>query len=847
MRTRLSLSLSLTWLFLLAGCGSVAFSPTTSNSKPSLISIAVTSANASITAGQSEQLTATAKYGDGSIKNVTSSVSWSSSSAGIATVGKSGLVTGIAAGQVQIAATLGVISGSMTFSITHTLVSVSVIPSGNVYSTSVDSALQLNAFAHYNDGTSSNVSSSSLWTSSATSIASVSGSGLLTPIEAGSVDVQAAYSGMIGSANVSVTDNLVSLSIGTSANAVNVGGSLQLTAMGRYQDARPPRPVSGVAWSSSPASLATVNNAGLVSGLKSGTVTVAVSLDSLSASIQLSVVPVLQSIVVTPIGPALLVGEREQFHAFGNYNDGSTQDLTNVAKWTTSDASRASVAAGGLVTAVSVGLVTINASSSGVTGSTALNMVNSVAYGDFTGPYAFTLTSRDNQGVAFFAGSISADAQGNISGVEDSNDLAGLQQNVAISGTSVIYPDGRGLLIFNPNSCHPSGITLRFVLTSSGNNGSLIEFDGLGTAKGNLELQNTAAFNTAALNGNYVFRATGVDSGNNSTNSPQPLGMVGVFAANGAGSVTGGVEDVNDFGTVSLEAPLTKSSYTVGANGRGTLQLSSGSVTSNYAIYVIDSTKLYFIETDAAPANAILGLADLQAAGAYDVSSLSGYYAFQVDQPAQVNTETLNYFDFEQIGRFDLDGAGNMGGVRDGESITGGYTLSNGSVNGRGVLSTQGTMPGQTATDTRLYVFYVVSPTRLFILQCCGLPVASSLTAPVGEADVQTSAPYSSASLIGTYSMTVFDMTMQTESLIWLDFSGAGSIQGLADTGAIGMATSTVIANPQFSATTDADGLAVLQLATPAGKLQSDLYLWSPTQAFMGTVNPPTYGLLDRQ
>jgi hypothetical protein len=845
MRRHLSLYLSLTCLFFLAGCGSVAFSPTVSpSSTPSLTSIAVTSASGSITVSQSEQLTATAKYSDGSTKNVTSSVTWSSSSPGIAAVSKSGLVTAVAAGQVKILATLGAITGSMSFTVAHTLVSISVIPFGNVYSTSVGSTLQFNAFAHYNDGTSSNVTSNTVWTSSAAAIAAISNSGLLTPIAVGSVNVQASYSEMTASASVSVTDNLISLSINASANAVNVGGSLQLTAMGTYQDGKPPRLVSGVNWSSSATNLASVNNAGSVAGLKRGTVTVTASIGSLSASIQLSVVPVLQSIVLTPAGPALLVGAQQQFHALGNYNDGSTQDLTSVAQWNTSDASKASAGAGGIVTTVSAGLVTINASSTGVTGSTALNVVNSV-YAAFTGPYAFTLTAGSNLGVTFFAGSISADAQGNISGVEDSNSPAGVQQNVPVSGTFLTYPDGRGLLVFNPNACHPSGITLRFVLSSSGNRGSLIQFDGLGSAKGSLELQNPAAFNASALNGMYVFRATGIDSGNNSTNSPQPVSMVGMFAANGTGSVTRGIEDINDFGTVSLQNPLTTSSYTVSANGRGTLQLIGTSGTSNYAVYVIDSTKLYFIETDAAPANAMLGMADLQTAQAYDTSSLSGNYAFLVYQPVQVNSGNLNYFNFEQIGRFDLDGSGNLGGLRDGESLTGGYNISNNSVNGRGMLIAQGTMAGQTTNDGRIYVFYVVSPSRFFILQCSSLN-ASNLTAPVGEADLQTGAPYSPASLFGTFSMTSFDMTLQTESLIWLSFSGNASIQGIADVGAIGIAASAVVVNPQILDVTDTTGFTALQLTTSVGMRQYDLYLASPSEAFVGT-DTPTYGRLDQQ
>ncbi len=846
MRTRLSLCFSLTWLLFLAGCGSVAFSPNVSpSSTPSLTSIAVTSTSASIAVGQSEQLTATAKYSDGSTKNVTSNVSWSSSSTGTATVTKSGLMTAVAAGQVKIVATLDVISGSMSFSVTHTLVSISVVSSGNVYSTSVNSSLQFNAFANYNDGTSSNVTSGAVWTTSATTIASISSSGLLIPIAAGSVDVQASYSGMTGSANVSVTDALLSLSINASASAVNVGSSLQLIAMGTYQDGKPPRPVSGVTWNSAATNLASVNGAGLVSGLKGGTVTVTASIGSLSASIQLLVLPVLRSIVLSPAGPALIVGGQQQFHALGNYNDGSTQDLTSVAQWSTSDASTASAAARGIVTAVAVGFATISASSTGITGSTALNIVNS-AYGAFTGPYAFSLISDSNEGLAFFAGSISADAQGNIFGIEDSNGHAGVQQNVAVTGTSVIYPDGRGLLIFNPNACHPLGITLRFVLSSGGSSGGLIEFDGLGSAKGNLEMQNPAAFNAGALNGTYVFRAAGVDSGKNFSNSPQPFGMVGMFEANGVGSVTGGIEDVNDFGTISLQVSLVTSSYTVSANGRGTLQLSSASGTSNYALYVIGSTQLYFIETDAAPANAVLGLANLQTAQPYNASSLSGDYAFLVNQPVQVNSGDLNYFKFEQIGRFDLDGAGNLGGVRDGETLTGGYNVSNNSVNGRGMLSTQGTMPGQGMTDYRVYIFYVVSPSQLFILQCYSSNT-SILTAAVGQADVQTGTPYSAASITGDYSLTAFDMTMQTESLMWLNFGENGSIQGIADVGATGIAASSVIADPQFLATPNSTGFTSLQLSTSAGILQYDFYLVSPSDAFMGTLDPPMYGRLDQQ
>jgi len=838
MRTRVLLCLSLMWLPLLAGCGSGGSSSIPSNS-PSLSSLAITSASGSIVVGQNEQLTATAKYSDGSTQNVTSSVKWSSSSAAVATVSNSGVVTALAVGQVKIAATLDSISGSMSVSVTHRLVSLSVTSTSNAYTTAVGTSLQFNAFAHYNDGTSSNVTSSAVWKSTAAAIAGISNSGLLTPLAAGSAEVEATYNGMTGSANVSVTDTLLSLSISPNANAVNVGSSLQLTAMGTYQDGKPARAVSGVTWTSSASNLASVSN-GLVAGVKGGSVKITATLGSLSASLQLSINPVLQSITVSPAGPALVVGGQQQFRAQGSYNDGSVQDLTNTVQWSSSDSSKASAAPGGVVTAVSTGLLTINATSAGVTGSTAMNIVSSF-YTNFTGPYAFTLTSSSGQGAAFFVGSITADAQGNITGVEDANTSSGVQQSVAVTGYSFIYPDGRGVLVFNRNACHPNGITLRFLLTSGGNKGSLIQFDGQGSAKGTLEMQSPSAFNAAALNGTYVFRASGVDS------SVQPFGVVGEFAADGAGNVSSGTEDLNDAGNVSLQVALSASTYSVNANGRGTLQLASASGSSNYAAYVIDSTKLYLIETDAMPANAVVGSAELQTAQLYDASSLNGYYGFQLDQPLQVNAGALNYFNFEQLGRFDLDGAGNMGGVRDGESMAGLYNVSNNGVNGRGMLSTQGTLPGQSNTDFRLYLFYVVSPSKVYMLQCYSLPTASALTPAIGEAVLQTGTPYSTATLTGIYGVSAFDMTAQTESLMWLSMSGGGSIQGIADVGGFGTAVSTVIGNPQFLSAPDSTGFTSMQLTTSAGTQQYAFYMVSGAKAYLGTLNPPTYGSLDEQ
>lgn len=86
---------------------------------PSLSSITVTAASVSVLVGQTDQLTATGHYSDGTTQNLTSSASWSSSNQSMATVSSAGIVTGVAATTaVTVTASDGTISGSATIAVT---------------------------------------------------------------------------------------------------------------------------------------------------------------------------------------------------------------------------------------------------------------------------------------------------------------------------------------------------------------------------------------------------------------------------------------------------------------------------------------------------------------------------------------------------------------------------------------------------------------------------------------------------------------------------------------------------------------------------------------------------------
>jgi len=73
-----------------------------------LQSIAIAPLSATVTAGVTQQWTATGTFSDGTIQDVTTSVRWSSSSTNVATIGAStGLATGISRGSTTITATQG--------------------------------------------------------------------------------------------------------------------------------------------------------------------------------------------------------------------------------------------------------------------------------------------------------------------------------------------------------------------------------------------------------------------------------------------------------------------------------------------------------------------------------------------------------------------------------------------------------------------------------------------------------------------------------------------------------------------------------------------------------------------
>ena len=251
-------------------------------------SVVMSPATASLTVGQTVQLGATPRDANGNALTGRV-VTWASSAPAVASVNGSGLVTAVAAGTATITATSEGQSGSATITVTIVPVaSVAVSPA--TASLTVGQTVQLTATPKDASGTplSGRVVT---WVSSAPGVATVSGSGLVTAVTAGTATITATSEGRSGTAGITVTlAPVASVTVSPANASVAVAAVQQLTAT--LKDASG-NTLTGrtVTWSSSSPTIAGVSGLGLVTGLVAGTATITATSEGRSGSATITVVP----------------------------------------------------------------------------------------------------------------------------------------------------------------------------------------------------------------------------------------------------------------------------------------------------------------------------------------------------------------------------------------------------------------------------------------------------------------------------------------------------------------------------------------------------------------------------
>jgi len=251
-----------------SGTGTLVVNPA------ALVSIALNPPAATIALGTTQQFTATGTYTDGTTQDVTSVVTWSSSSATVAIIGNAvgsyGLATSAGQGTANVTASVNAISGSSTLSVTGpTLISIAITPNGA--SIPLGTGQQFTALGTYSDGSTQDLTQSASWASSASGVATIGGGGYATTVVPGFTTITATSGSVTGSVALSVYSAVpTSLIVTPTSSSILVGAQQQFSATLTYTDGSSVNVNSMVTWISSNPGVATVNSSGLAVGVTAG-------------------------------------------------------------------------------------------------------------------------------------------------------------------------------------------------------------------------------------------------------------------------------------------------------------------------------------------------------------------------------------------------------------------------------------------------------------------------------------------------------------------------------------------------------------------------------------------------
>jgi hypothetical protein len=374
--------------------GVITGSTTLTVTAPALVSIQVSPGTPSVEAGVPQQFTAQGTFGNGTTRDITSDVTWSSSTIYVASIATGGLASTYSQGQSTISASFtqsgGAVTGSTTLTVAPPRLVSIVISDGSIAipgpnsvgsaKTAVGTSHQFVAYGIYTDGGERNITTSVHWTVSVNgNVAKFIGQGTAKGLTPGTAMITATDPATSQTQNVTlvVTDATVTAIVLLPRNqTIAPLTRLVFSAIGEFSDGTTQVITGDASWTSTNTPVATMSGYTAV-GASVGSTMIQAALGGVTGSAPLTVSSAtLVAIALSPSTGGLGIGTRLRLVAIGTFSDGTKQRLISELVWsvTPSDGSIAKVDQNGQVTGVAAGTVTVKVQLGAISKTATLNV-----------------------------------------------------------------------------------------------------------------------------------------------------------------------------------------------------------------------------------------------------------------------------------------------------------------------------------------------------------------------------------------------------------------------------------------------------------------------------------------
>ena len=300
-----------------------------------------------------------------------------------------------------------------------------------------------------------------------------------------------------------------------------------------------------------------------------------------------------------------------------------------------------------------------------------------------------------------------------------------------------------------------------------------------------------SGYSTSSFQGQFAFSMSG-------ENASGPIFRAGSFSADGNGHLAGGLEDVNASSCAATNPISFVGTYTIGADGRGTMQFADGCTPSTFSFVLVNNGQLQITGFDST--GTATGQANLQDPTFFNAGGLDGTYVFDFSGVHGSSPRS-------QIGEFTSDGLGNItsglvdtndgGAISSKTPFTGSYLVNS---NGRGTA----------AFGSLNFSFYIVSRGSAKFVETDS---QASVGAATGAATQQfSSSAFDGTSLSGNIAFLLAGPVPNANIATAGSFSADGKghlVSGALDENVNGAVASNVaFSNGTYTVTSDGRGTA---------------------------------------